>query len=88
MAKVATKSVLTKKSQFTLPKKIREFLKLKPGDRIDFKIEQTSVKIVPVRSELEANFGKVHPKNKSENFSGIRNKMEEKIAQEVMKENN
>lgn len=86
MANTTTKSVLTKKSQFTLPKKIREFLQLKPGDRIDFKIEHTSVKIIPIRSELDANFGKVHPKNQPENFTEIRNHVEEKIAQEVMKE--
>lgn len=86
MANTITKSVLTKKSQFTLPKKIREFLQLKPGDRIDFRIEHESVKIIPIRSELDANFGKVHPKNKPEYFTEIRNHVEEKIAQEVMKE--
>jgi len=86
MANTATKSVLTKKSQFTIPKKIREFLKLKPGDRIDFRIEHASVIIIPIRSELEANFGKVHPRNKPENITEIRNHVEEKIAQEVMKE--
>jgi antitoxin PrlF len=88
MAKVVTKSVLTKKSQLTLPKKIREFLNVKPGDRIDFKIEESEVKIIPIRSELEANFGKVRPISKPENFTEIRKKTEEKIAQEVMGESN
>jgi AbrB family looped-hinge helix DNA binding protein len=86
MARVATKSVLTKKSQLTLPKKIREFLQVKPGDMIDFRIEETSVTIMPIRSELEANFGKVNPKRKPENFSEIRNQIEDGIAQEVVKE--
>jgi antitoxin PrlF len=88
MAKVATKSVLTKKSQLTLPKKIRDYLKVKPGDRIDFKIEKSGVKIVAIHSELEANFGKVHPKNKPEDFAEIRSKMENSIAQEAMMEFN
>lgn len=88
MGRVATKSVLTKKSQLTLPKKIRDFLKVNPGDLIDFQIEKTFVKIIPLRSELEINFGKLHSKRKPESFKEIRNQIEEKIAQEVMKEIN
>jgi antitoxin PrlF len=33
-------STLTSKGQVTLPKKIREFLKVKPGDLIDFVIDR------------------------------------------------
>lgn len=32
-------STITTKGQTTIPKKIREYLKLQPGDRIDFIIE-------------------------------------------------
>lgn len=86
MSKIITKSVLTKKSQLTLPKKIREFLKVKPGDRIDFKIENTEVKIIPIHSELEANFGKISPRRKPEDYSDIRIEVEENIAQEAVNE--
>jgi AbrB family looped-hinge helix DNA binding protein len=33
-------STLTSKGQLTLPKDIREFLKVKPGDRIDFVVDR------------------------------------------------
>ena len=36
MPKVIDKSFLTKKSQITLPKKVRDLLKLKPGDQVNF----------------------------------------------------
>jgi len=36
--------------------------------------------------DLEKNYGKVETKKKPKNFTEIRNKMEEKIAQEVMEE--
>ncbi|MDW7998584.1 MAG: type II toxin-antitoxin system PrlF family antitoxin [Thermodesulfovibrio sp.] len=86
MDKLAEKSSLTKKYQITIPKKIREFLKIEKGDMISFVIENNEVKLRPIKSKIEENFGKVKPKNKPENFSEIRSIVEEKIAEEVSKE--
>jgi len=52
-------SILTQKSQITIPKKIREFLCLKPGEGVAFMIEGDAVKIIPLKSKLEENFGKI-----------------------------
>lgn len=86
MENITEKSALTKKYQVTIPKKIREFLRINKGDTVKFIIENNEVKIKPVRSKIEENFGKVKPKNKPEDFNKIKNYVEEKIAQEVSEE--
>jgi len=86
MPKITDRTVLTKKSQITLPKRIREFLKLKPGDQVKFVLEDNVVQIVPVRSRLEEGFGKVRAKRKPEDFKRIREILEEEIAEEVLRE--
>lgn len=83
MPKVIDKSFLTKKSQITLPKKVRDLLKLKPGDQVNFEVEGNVVRIIPMPSRIEDNFGKVTPRKKPENFAEIRKNMEEKIGVEV-----
>jgi antitoxin PrlF len=86
MKTLTDKFVLTKKSQITLPKQVREFLGVKPGDQITFVIEDNSVKIMPVKSKIEENFGKVKPIQKPEDFKQIREFVEKEIAEESMKE--
>ena len=83
MPKVIDKSFLTKQSQITLPKKVRDLLKLKPGDQVNFEVEGNVVRIIPMPSRIEDNFGKVTPRKKPENFAEIRKDMEEKIGEEI-----
>jgi antitoxin PrlF len=45
-------STITVKGQTTIPKKIREYLKLQPGDKIDFIIEDRG-KVVLAPSTLD-----------------------------------
>lgn len=84
MPKVNNKSVLTKKAQVTIPKKIRKLLGLKPGDLVEFVVEQNGVKIIPLYLDLEENFGKVTPKENPEDFNKIRSSVEEQIAKETI----
>jgi AbrB family looped-hinge helix DNA binding protein len=86
MRSSTNKSVLTKKSQVTLPKQIRDFLGVKAGERISFVIEDNTVKIVPIKSKLEENFGKVKPIQKPEDFKQIRESVEQKISKEAANE--
>jgi len=86
MRSSTNKSVLTKKSQITLPKQIRDFLGVKAGERISFVIEDNTVKIVPIKSKIEENFGKVKPIQKPEDFKQIREFVEQKIVQEAADE--
>jgi len=86
MRSSTNKSVLTKKSQVTLPKQIRDFLGVKAGEQISFVIEDNTVKIFPIKSKLEENFGKVKPIQKPEDFKQIREFVEQKIVQEAANE--
>ncbi len=86
MPKNINKTALTKKSQITLPKKIREVLNVKPGDQIRFEIENGEVKIFPVPPVLEKNFGRVNPHKKPEDFKEIRKDFEKEVGEEVSKE--
>jgi len=83
---LASSSVLTKKFQITLPKKIRQILEVKSGERIGFIVEGNEVKIVPLKSKLEENFGKVKVLRKPENFKEIRNFVEKEMAKNVIEE--
>ena len=86
MPRITNKTTLTKKSQITLLKWVREILNVKPGDEVSFKVEGGEVKIVPVRSLLEENFGKVKPRRKPEDFKELRKHFEEKVGEEVLGE--
>jgi len=85
MFKMVTKTSITKKGQVTIPKRIREYLGVKTKDKLEFKIEKGKVIVQPATS-LEANFGRVRPQQKPENFMKIRKSFEEGIAKEVSKE--
>lgn len=76
---------ISPKGQVTIPKKIRDYLKVKPKDKIEFEIEKGIVRLKPVKS-LELNFGKVKPKEKPEDFKKIRKFFEKKVGEETGKE--
>jgi len=76
---------ISPKGQVTIPKKIRDYLKVKPKDKIEFEIEKGIVRLKPAKS-LELNFGKVKPKEKPEDFKKIRKFFEKKVGEETDKE--
>jgi len=86
MPKVGNNSVLTKKSQVTIPKKVRDFLKLRPGDTVKFQIAENTVHLVPVRGKIEDSYGTIKARKKPEDFQAIRKTVEREIAEEVTKE--
>ena len=86
MTEVMHKSALTRKSQITLPRKVREILKVSPGDQVSFQIDGSEVKVVAVPSLLEENFGRVKPKRMPEDFKKLRKDFEKGVAEEVLKE--
>jgi AbrB family looped-hinge helix DNA binding protein len=46
-------STVTSKGQITLPKEVREYLRIREGDRVDFQIEKDgSVRLKPVSGSV------------------------------------
>lgn len=78
-------TTLTSKGQITIPKRVREVLGVKAGDKIEFEIEKGVVKIKPALT-LEASFGRIKPHRRPEDFRALRKFFEEKVAEEAVKE--
>jgi len=77
-------STITAKGQITVPRRIREFLHVKPKDKVAFEIENGEVKMKPAM-DVESAFGIIRPKHKPENFKAIRETVENAIAEDVAK---
>jgi len=50
-------SIITSKGQITIPKIVRNRLNLKTGDKIDFKIKDGEVILIPVSKSVSEVFG-------------------------------
>ncbi|PIU50857.1 AbrB family transcriptional regulator [Candidatus Desantisbacteria bacterium CG07_land_8_20_14_0_80_39_15] len=83
--KTSIVTTLNPKGQATIPKRVREILKIGAGDKIEFDIEDNGIKIRPILN-LESAFGRVRPKHMPEDFKKLRKSFEEKVAEEVRKE--
>ena len=58
-------STLTSKGQTTVPKDIRDLLELKPGDRIEFLLDEAGrVYLVPAKLSLESLAGSLRHRAK------------------------
>ena len=78
-------TTITKKGQTTIPKKIREYLGVKPKDKIEFEVKEGVVSIKPAVS-LDSNFGRVRPRRKPEDFRAMRKFFEKEVGRESAKE--
>jgi len=74
-------TTITQRGQVTIPAEVRRLLGAKPRDRIVFRIDGTSVSLVPAPFSLESAYGSVTPQQKPENFEEIsRIAREDKVA--------
>jgi AbrB family looped-hinge helix DNA binding protein len=65
-------STLTRKGQVTIPKSLRDQLGLHLGDRISFRLRGEEIVLKPVHRTILDLEGSVQPKNRPEDFDGIR----------------
>ena len=79
-------SVLTKKWQTTIPKNIRNFLKLKPNDRILYLVEGQRVILKPLKGNILDLKGSVKTKDKPIDFKKLRNQTKNNIARKIAEE--
>jgi AbrB family looped-hinge helix DNA binding protein len=56
-----TSATITRKGQVTIPKEIRDYLKLETGSKVDFVIDENGeVKVIPLNVPVEALSGILH----------------------------
>jgi len=79
-------SVLTKKWQTTIPKDVRNFLGLKPNDRIFYLIEGERVVLKPLKGNILDLRGSVTTKEKPIDFKKLRDNTRKKVAQRIVEE--
>lgn len=75
-------STITSKGQVTIPAKVRDYINAKPGDKIQFSINEDNQVIVDVlkRDSLLDLFGSMPPKEKNpEEWSVIRKNAREEF---------
>ncbi len=54
-------ATITSKGQVTIPKEIRDYLKLETGSKVDFVIDENGeVKVIPLNFPVEALSGMLH----------------------------
>jgi len=71
-------STLTSKGQITLPKKLRDILHLRSGDKVEFVVDEDgNVMVIPVTSPITRLKGMVPPPEKAVSLED----MEEAIAE-------
>jgi AbrB family looped-hinge helix DNA binding protein len=73
------------KGQVTIPKKIRDVLRIQANDWIDFERDGEKIIMVPIKP-LQDFRGAVRTKRKSSTFEAKRSKAKAAVAKRVMKE--
>jgi AbrB family looped-hinge helix DNA binding protein len=73
------------KGQVTIPKKIRDVLRIQANDWIDFERDGEKIIMVPIKT-LQDFRGAVQTKRKSSTFETERSKAKAAVAKRVMKE--
>lgn len=77
-------SVLTSKGQTTIPKEIRQFLGLKPKDRLFYLMEDGKVVLKPLHGDILELRGSVSPKHRPEDFNAIRSATRKAVAKKAV----
>lgn len=71
---------LSSKGQTTIPKKVRDYLRLSPGDRVLFVIREGEVVLQPVTQTLLDLRGSVWPRRRPEDFDGLRQEVKNRVS--------
>jgi len=79
-------SIITRKGQTTIPKEIRDFLNLKPNDKLFYIVEDSKVVLKPIHGDILQLRGSVPPKERPADFEKIRQETRKKIAQKIAAE--
>ncbi len=79
-------SIVTSKGQTTIPKKIREFLKINPNDRLFYLLEDGKVILRPIQGNILELRGSVPAKGETGDFEDIRESVRKAMAKKIAEE--
>lgn len=71
---------LSSKGQTTIPKEVRDYLRLSPGDRVLFVIREGEVLLQPVTQTLLDLRGSIKPRRRPENFDAVRQQVKKRVS--------
>jgi antitoxin PrlF len=79
-------TTVTQRGQVTIPAEVRRLLGAKPRDKIAFRVEGDTVRLVPVEFTLEQVFGSVTPLQRPENFDELSRRAKDEKAKQTVRE--
>lgn len=74
---------VTSKGQTTIPKEIRDYLRLKAGDRVAFIQRGDEVVLYPVKGTLLDLRGSIKPRSRPEDLEEVRHEVKKKMAERI-----
>lgn len=81
-----TSSAVTSKGQVTIPKEVREKLRIKPKDRVTFSVEGDHAILHAIHGDIRDLKGLFHRKGmKPIDFKALRRKFERSVAEDVVR---
>ena len=79
-------SSITSKWQTTIPKDIRNFMGLKPNDKILYIVDGEKVILKPLKGNILDLRGSVTPKKKPVDFKKVRTTVKKKVAKKIIED--
>jgi AbrB family looped-hinge helix DNA binding protein len=77
-------SVITRKGQTTIPKEIREFLKLKPNDKLFYIVEEDKVVLKPIHGDILDLRGSVPSHDRLTDFNKVLATTRKKVSTKII----
>jgi AbrB family looped-hinge helix DNA binding protein len=75
---------LSSKGQTTIPKEVRDYLHLSPGDRVLFVIREGEVLLQPVTQTLLDLRGSIKPRRRPEDFDAVRQEVKKRVSRKLV----
>ena len=79
-------SSLTRKGQVTIPKRIRDHLGVRQGDKVFFLVRDDDVVLKALRGNILELKGSIKPSATPEDFEAIRRKVKKAVSSKVAKD--
>lgn len=77
-------SVITRKGQTTIPKEIREFLKLKPNDKLFYIVEEDRVVLKPIHGDILELRGSVLSSDRLTDYDEVLTVTRKKVSTKIV----